>query len=59
VVEPPMPDKSKSRCQTRISRLGLGVGLTTPPGKNVLLRNHGGGQDPYRVVAPVTKKKNI
>jgi hypothetical protein len=34
----------------------LGVELTTPPQKNVLLRNHGGGQDPHRVVAPVKKK---
>jgi hypothetical protein len=34
---------------------GLSVGLTIPPRKNLLLRNHGGGQDPHRVVAPVKK----
>jgi hypothetical protein len=35
----------------------LGVGLTTPPRNNLLLRNHEGGQDPHRVVPPVKKKK--
>jgi hypothetical protein len=34
-----------------------GVRLTTPPRKNVLLRNHGGRQDPYRVAEPVKKEE--
>jgi hypothetical protein len=29
----------------------------TPPLKNLLLQNHGGGQDPHRVAVPVKKKK--
>jgi hypothetical protein len=36
--------------------LGLGVGLITPTPKKLLLRNHGGGQNPHRVAAPVKKK---
>jgi hypothetical protein len=35
----------------------LGVGLTTPTWKNLLLGNLGGGQDPHNVVVP-DKKKN-
>jgi hypothetical protein len=34
--------------------LQFGGGLTTVPWKN-LLQNHGGGQDRYRIVAPVKK----
>jgi hypothetical protein len=36
---------------------GLGVGLTTPPRKNLLLGNHGRGQDPLTVAGPLKKKK--
>jgi hypothetical protein len=37
---------------------GLGVRLMTSPRKYLQLRNHGGGQDPYRVVAPEEKRKS-
>jgi hypothetical protein len=36
---------------------GLGMVLMTPPQKSLLLRNHGGGQDPKRVVEPVKKER--
>jgi hypothetical protein len=29
----------------------------TPPRKSLLLKNHGGGQNPHRVIAPVKKKE--
>jgi hypothetical protein len=35
----------------------LGVVLTTSPQKNFLLRNHGGGQDPHKVIAPVKEEE--
>jgi hypothetical protein len=35
----------------------MGEGKGPHPGKYVLLRNHGGAQDPHRTVAPVKKKK--
>jgi hypothetical protein len=31
--------------------------MTTQPEKNLLLRNHGRGRDPHRIVGPVKKKK--
>jgi hypothetical protein len=37
----------------------LGVRLMAPPRKNLLLRNHGGGQAPHRIAAPVKKKMVI
>jgi hypothetical protein len=62
LVGPPTPDWSKGGGQTECSpwssRLAVGRGVTTPPRKMLLSRNHGGGQDPHRVVAPV-KKKNL
>jgi hypothetical protein len=62
LVGPPMPDRSKSRDQTKCSpwssRLGLVMGLTIPTRKNLLLWNHGGGQDPHRVVVPVKNMRN-
>jgi hypothetical protein len=33
------------------------MGLTTPRQKNLMLGDHGGGQDPHGVVASVKKKK--
>jgi hypothetical protein len=39
------PGRSHTKCSPWSSRLGVGRGDTTPPRKNVLLRNHGGGQD--------------
>jgi hypothetical protein len=57
LVAPPMPDRSKDMSQTKCSpwssRLGVGHGATTPPQKNLLLRNHGKAQDPNRVAASV------
>jgi hypothetical protein len=55
-----MPDRSKGIGQTMCSPgprgWELGVGLCTLPRKNLLLGNNGGGQEPFRVVAPVTEK---
>jgi hypothetical protein len=62
-----MPDRSKGRGQTKCSpwssRLGVGRGtnnatpekctVTKPPEP---MEDHGGGQEPHRVVAPVEKK---
>jgi hypothetical protein len=56
-----MSDRSKvngqMKCNPWFSRLGLGLGLTTPPQKNLLLGNQDGGQDPHRLVAPVENKQ--
>jgi hypothetical protein len=37
--------------------MGVRRGANDPTPENLLLRNHGGGQDPIRVLAPVKKKK--
>jgi hypothetical protein len=37
---------------------GLGMGLTTPHWKNLLLQIYGGGEDPHRVVRVVPVKKD-
>jgi hypothetical protein len=54
-AEPPMPHRSKVRLNVVPGPQGwaLVVGLTNTPRKNLLLRNHW-GQDPCRVVAPVS-----
>jgi hypothetical protein len=56
-----MPDRSKDMGQTKCipwsSRFGVGCGSKEPTPENLLLRSHGGDQDPHRVVAPVRKKK--
>jgi hypothetical protein len=53
-----MPDRSKSKARRSVvpgpPGWVLDVGLMTP-----LPRNHGGGQDPHRVLAPVKKKNSI
>jgi hypothetical protein len=66
-----MPDRSKGRGQTKCSprsfRLGFGHGPNNPaPEKSTVTKpqepmeeDHGGGQDPHRVVASVKKKKSI
>jgi hypothetical protein len=56
-----MPDRSKGqRAGAKIIVFpgipGWGMGLTTPPQKNLLLRNHYRSQDSDRVVAPVKRK---
>jgi hypothetical protein len=64
LAEPPMPDRSKGRGQTKCSpwssRLGVRCGANNPtPGKINCYKTseaYGGGQDPHRVVAPVKKK---
>jgi hypothetical protein len=62
-VGPTKPDGSKGRGQNKwspwSSRLGVQVGLRTPPRKNIVLGNHGGSQDPYNRVVPPVNKKNI
>jgi hypothetical protein len=35
----------------------LGIGLKITSLKNLLLRSHGGGQEPHKVVVPAKKKK--
>jgi hypothetical protein len=45
------------KCSPWSSRLGAARGANDPTPENVLLRNHGGGQDPHRVVAPAKKRK--
>jgi hypothetical protein len=62
-----MPDMSKGRGQTKchpwFSRLGFGCGANNPtPEKSIvtkspdpMLEDHGGGQDPNRVVALIKK----
>jgi hypothetical protein len=66
-----MPDRSKGRGQTKCSywssRLGVGRGANNPTPENStatkppehMEEDHGGRQDPQRVVAPVKKKKKI
>jgi hypothetical protein len=55
-----MPDRSKGKGQMKCSPsssksvVELGTNDHTP--KKLLLCNHGGGQDPHRVVAPVNKR---
>jgi hypothetical protein len=39
--------------------LGVGREAKEPTPENLVLRNHGGGQDPHGVVAPVEKKRTI
>jgi hypothetical protein len=65
LIEPSMPDRSKDRGQTKCSpwssRLGSGLRLTTPPQKNLWLRNlqrnHGRHKEPHRALEPIEKKK--
>jgi hypothetical protein len=64
-----VPDGSKGRCKTKrspwSSRLGVGLLANDSTPKNLLSGNlqrpmeevHGGGQDVYRVVAPLEKKE--
>jgi hypothetical protein len=65
-----MPDRSKGRGQTKCSpwssRLEVGRGANNPtPEKSTVTKppepmeeDHGGGQDPHRVLAPVRKDIN-
>jgi hypothetical protein len=60
LVVPPMPERSKGRGQTNCSLwssgLGVGRGANDPTPARFTVRNHGGGQNPHKVVAPVNKK---
>jgi hypothetical protein len=66
LVEPPMPDRSKGRSQTKcspwFSRFGAGRGTDRPtPQKITVMKppeTYGGGQDPHMVLSPVEKKNH-
>jgi hypothetical protein len=59
-----MPDRSKGRGQTKCSRCASNLGLVR--GVNdltlktkLLLRSHGEGQEPHRVLAPQRRRRRI
>jgi hypothetical protein len=58
-----MPDRLKGKGQTNLVQiplcLVLGEELTTALRRNVLLQNHGGGQNPHGVVTPVYKETHV
>jgi hypothetical protein len=58
-----MPDRLKGKvhpeCFPLSIRLGVGHGANDPTSEKILLRNHGGDQDPHGVAAGVNKKKSI